>query len=123
VRVVVADPRPTARVALHRLVEGGWSWSVVGEAADGLEAVRLVRQQDADVLLVDASVGGLTLRSMNELLSEPSGALVVGLLDSPHQHADTRGVAVLKGVPADRMRELILLELEGRGRMIRQGGT
>jgi HEAT repeat protein len=120
---VIADIRPAVRASLRQLVEREWAWAVVGEAADGLEAVRLARQQAADVLLVDTAAG-FDQGSMARIGESASGPLVVTLLDSPHQHAAPAfGVAVMKGVPAPRLRDRILGELERRGRLTEPSGN
>ena len=85
----------------------------MGEAKDGYEAVRLARELYPDVLLVDASLGGRTMSSLYELM-EDSGSLVVRLIDRPQEHAELSGLAVLKGVPSERIRKVILEALGER---------
>jgi hypothetical protein len=86
---------------------------VTAEAKDGYEAVRLARELYPDVLLVDASLGGRAMRSLYELM-RPSGSLVVRLIDRPQEHAEYGGIAVLKGVPSERIRQVILEALRAR---------
>jgi chemotaxis response regulator CheB len=113
-QVVVADPRASARSALTRLV-GEWGWSVVAEASDGFEAVRLAREFKPDVLLVDAATGGLDVASIYDLVDADSSTLLVRLIDRPQQHATQQvGVSILKGVPGDRVRAVILEALARR---------
>lgn len=113
-QVVVADPRTSARAALRTLV-GEWGWTVVGEASDGFEAVRLARELKPDVLLVDAASGGLDVASIYDLVDPTSGPLLVRLIDRPQQHATQHmGVAVLKGVPGERVRAVILDAMKAR---------
>lgn len=113
-QVVVADPRASARTGLRSLV-AEWGWTVVAEASDGYEAVRLAREFKPDVLLLDAAAGGLDVASIYDLVDPNWGPLVVRLIDRPQQHATQRmGVAILKGVPGDRVRAVILEALEQR---------
>ncbi len=112
---VLVDARPSARAALREVVEEQWGWSVIGEASDGFEAVAVARRADADVLLVDAAVDGLDLKSLNELIDPAVGPLVVGLLDFPHQHAAAKGVAVMKGAPPEHVRNVIIGALSSAG--------
>jgi CheY-like chemotaxis protein len=109
--VVVTHPRRAARAALAELV-AGWGWTVVGEAKDGLEAVTLARTQGVDVLLVDGSSPGLEVAT--NLDDSKGRPVVVRLLERPQEHAAGTGVAVLKGVPADRLRLRIEDELRRR---------
>lgn len=53
IRVVVADDQPIAREGLRMILESGEDVEVVGEAADGLDALGQVRRRAPDVLLID----------------------------------------------------------------------
>lgn len=114
-RFVLVDARPTARAALREVVEQQWGWTVVAEAVDGFEAIRIARSEDVDVMLVDAAVEGLDLKAMNDMIDANTGPLVVGLLDFPHQHASAKGVAVMKGAPPEHVRNVITAALANRG--------
>lgn len=113
-RVVVAAPLDGARAALRRLVEDQWGWKVVAEATDGLAAVRAARTDRADVLLADGSLEGPGIPGIREILPKDSPILVVGLVDRPTDLAATDGIAILKGVPGDRVRRVVLEALEAR---------
>ena len=56
VRIVVADDHPIFRDGLKRLLESEAGFHVVGEAADGHEAIRVVRRTKPDLLLLDVAM-------------------------------------------------------------------
>ena len=58
--VVLADDHHVVRQALRSLLESALPCMVVGEAADGREAVALVERLGPDILVVDMVMPGLT---------------------------------------------------------------
>ncbi|MBX5435811.1 MAG: response regulator transcription factor [Alicyclobacillaceae bacterium] len=57
-RVVVADDSERARQAVRLILEGAADFTVVGEAASGPEAVRLARELQPDLVLMDIHMPG-----------------------------------------------------------------
>jgi DNA-binding NarL/FixJ family response regulator len=53
IRIVIADDHPVFRAGLQGLLSGQEDFQLVGEAANGREAVNMVRLAAPDVLLVD----------------------------------------------------------------------
>ncbi|MGW0330542.1 response regulator [Streptomyces sp. NPDC003011] len=58
IRVLLADDQALLRSAFRVLVDSEPDMEVVGEASDGAEAVRLTREQRADVVLMDIRMPG-----------------------------------------------------------------
>jgi DNA-binding NarL/FixJ family response regulator len=68
VRILIADDHPIFRDGLRRLLEAEPGLQVIGEAADGSEAVALAAQLTPDILLLDLAMphvpGMETLREL-----------------------------------------------------------
>jgi len=106
IRIVVADDHPVVRDGLVAMLRAGPEFDVVGEATNGVEAVRLVQEKSPDVLLLDLEMPGLdgvaVLRRLRELDS-PTRAIVFTVFDTDERiiaavEAGARGY-LLKGVP------------------------
>lgn len=65
IRIVIADDHAVVREGLKRIVTSAPDMTVVGEAANGAEVMRQVRECDFDVLVLDLSMPG---RSGMELI-------------------------------------------------------
>ncbi len=57
-RVILADDHTLVRAGIRRILESRAGCVVVGEAADGFEAIDALRQIDADVLVLDLKMEG-----------------------------------------------------------------
>ncbi|CAM5713408.1 Two-component system response regulator OS=Streptomyces glaucescens OX=1907 GN=SGLAU_09870 PE=4 SV=1 [Streptomyces glaucescens] len=58
IRVLLADDQALLRSAFRVLVDSEPDMEVVGEASDGAEAVRLAKERQADVVLMDIRMPG-----------------------------------------------------------------
>jgi DNA-binding NarL/FixJ family response regulator len=58
--IVLADDHPIVRRGLRTLLEAETDFQVVGEAGDGIEAVRLTERLKPDVVVVDLMMPGMT---------------------------------------------------------------
>jgi two-component system, NarL family, response regulator NreC len=83
-RVLLADDHGIVRRGLRSLLEEA-GLSVVGEAADGLEAIRLVEEQRPDLLIVDVAMpklSGIEVAARARKLDRPPAVIILSM------HAD-----------------------------------
>ncbi len=59
IKVLLVDDQPLMRVAFNLVLEAQPDLTVVGEAGDGAEAVRLARRLEPDVVLMDVRMPGV----------------------------------------------------------------
>jgi len=88
-RIVVADDHAIVREGLKQLLCAAGDLEVVGEAADGHEVIKAVREKDFDVLLLDMSMPG---KSGIELIKQVKGEkpklrILVLTMHEEHQYA------------------------------------
>jgi DNA-binding NarL/FixJ family response regulator len=73
IRILLADDHPIVRDGVRRLLETEADFRVVGQAADGREAVRLVSKFAPDILLLDLAMPRLPgLEVLRELSASDS---------------------------------------------------
>src|SRR5208282_4381072 len=65
-RILIVDDEKAVRTALGRLLATRKEWLVVGEAADGAEAIGKARELQPDVVIMD-----ITMPEMNGLEATP----------------------------------------------------
>lgn len=65
-RILIVDDEKAVRTALGRLLATRKEWQVVGEAADGVAAIGMVRELQPDIVIMD-----ITMPRMNGLEATP----------------------------------------------------
>ena len=80
IRVAVVDDQELMRSALRMMVESQPDLTLVGEAADGHEALALVRSHRVDVVLMDLRMPRLDgIRATRAIAAEQPGCRVIAL--------------------------------------------
>jgi DNA-binding NarL/FixJ family response regulator len=122
IRVVLADDQALIRGGLRSILESEADIAVVGEAADGGQAIEACRRLRPDVVLMDVQMPGLDgISAARQLLADPrcAGLRVVILttfdLDEYVRPALAAGVSgfLLKDTPAERLGDAVRTVAEG----------
>lgn len=80
IRILVADDHPIFRDGLRKLLEAERDFKVVGEAADGTEAVSMAQRLKPDVLLLDLAMPHLPgLEAVRELRNSVDAIRIIVL--------------------------------------------
>jgi RNA polymerase sigma factor (sigma-70 family) len=120
-RVVIADDHTVVRQGIRGVLEGVEGLEVVGEAGDGVEALKLVRELTPEIVVLDVNMPGLTgLEVAGQLRDEGASVrvLVLSMHDDPEYvlqavRAGADGY-VLKDVAPAELRDAVLAIHEGR---------
>jgi YesN/AraC family two-component response regulator len=108
IRALIVDDRPRSRRGLRALLDTCPEIDIIGEAADGLEAVRMVKQCAPDVVLMDARMpvmDGLEATRRIKSQSPAVKVIVLTLYTTYRAKALDAGAAafLIKGCPSDEL--------------------
>ncbi len=77
-RILIADDHPIFRDGLKRLLESEGDFKVIGEACDGVEAVKMVRQLKPEIMLLDLAMPGRSgLEALREMTNDGTPVRVI----------------------------------------------
>ncbi|MDB5880715.1 MAG: two component transcriptional regulator, LuxR family [Ramlibacter sp.] len=95
-RIVIADDHAIVREGLKRIVAAAAELDVVDEAADGNEVMRVVREREFDVLVLDLSMPGRSCMELIKLVKSERPKLRILVL-SMHQELQYAVRAIKSG--------------------------
>ena len=81
-RILLADDHGIVRRGLKSLLESQPGYTVIGEAADGLEALRLCGELSPDLLIIDISMpmmNGIEVAARVQKLDPPPGVIILSM--------------------------------------------
>jgi DNA-binding NarL/FixJ family response regulator len=121
IRIVVVDDHALFRRGLVGLLSEMQEFQVVGEAADGQEALTIVAEQQPDVVLLDVNMPGMSgVETLSAMRNSNIEAQVLMLTISQHEEdligsirAGASGY-LLKNAEPESLRETILQVAAGR---------
>ena len=122
IRIVLADDHAIVREGLKRIVSDAADFQVAGEAADGTEVMRVVREQDFDVLVLDLSMPGRSGMELIKLVKAEKPRLRILVL-SMHQETQYAVRAIKSGASGYLTKESAPGQLEQAIRKIAAGGA
>jgi DNA-binding NarL/FixJ family response regulator len=89
IRLVLADDHTLVREGLKQILAGAGEFEIVGEARDGHEAIKAVRELEFDVLVLDMSMPGKSgIELIKQVRSEkPKLRILILTMHEEHQYA------------------------------------
>jgi DNA-binding NarL/FixJ family response regulator len=83
VRVLIVDDQEPFRMAARMVVDATDGFDVVGEAESGEDSVRMARELEPDLVLMDVNLPGINgLDATRQILAEGENRVVVLLLST-----------------------------------------
>jgi DNA-binding NarL/FixJ family response regulator len=115
IRVLLVDDHALVRTGLRMVVQSRPEMTIVGEAGNREDALRIAASEQPDIILLDLDLGGESgMDTISDLLTVASGARVIiltGLRDT-----DAYRQAIMRGamgvVPKDRAAQTLIEAIE-----------
>ena len=122
VRVLVADDHAVIRAGMRRLLEGYPDFEVVGEAADGLEALAEAQDLGPQVILLDMRMPGMNgLEALRQLRASNPDLRILML--SAYEHDEDVLESLKAGASGYVLKDIAPDELAQAIRAVAQGET
>ena len=122
IRLVIADDHAIVREGLKRIVGAAADLSVVDEAADGTQVMRVVREKEFDVLVLDLSMPGRSGMELIKWVKAEKPKLRILVL-SMHQELQYAVRAIKSGASGYLTKESAPEQLEQAIRKVAAGGA
>jgi DNA-binding NarL/FixJ family response regulator len=122
IRLVIADDHAIVREGLKRIVSEAAGLQVEDEAADGNEVMKLVRERDFDVLVLDLSMPGRSGMELIKLVKAEKPKLKILVL-SMHQETQYAVRAIKSGASGYLTKESAPAQLVQAINKIATGGA
>jgi DNA-binding NarL/FixJ family response regulator len=122
IRVLIADDHAVVREGIRHVLSSDDGFDVVGEAANGVEAVSLARALEPDVVVLDISMPSLSgLDAAAEIRDSVPDASILVL--SIHDHEEYVLQSVRAGAQGYLRKDSSPAELRGAVRAVHEGGS
>lgn len=122
IRVLVADDHAVVREGIRHVLSADEGFEIVGETANGADAVSLARALEPDVIVLDISMPGMSgLEAAEQIRDAVPGAHILML--SIHDHEEYVLQSVRAGAHGYLRKDSSPSELRGAIRTIHQGGS
>jgi DNA-binding NarL/FixJ family response regulator len=122
IRVLIADDHAVVREGIRHVLSSDDGFDVVGEAANGAEAVSLARALEPDVVVLDISMPSLSgLDAAAQIRASVPDASILVL--SIHDHEEYVLQSVRVGAQGYLRKDSSPAELRGAVRAVHEGGS